>query len=169
MRLLNFIAIDQFIEEWNAQEDKTHTVGHNFLSDWTQDEKDIISGKAARNHENLPQYEGKIPQQNVGYPEVWNWNNGKNVGAVQNQRQCGDCYAFSSTGAVQSAMSITYDKQVELYSVQQVTSCSNAYGNNGCNGGTAPNCFDYLQANPIVSAAVYPFNSGSGTCSACVA
>jgi len=47
MRLQNFIAIDKFIEEWNAQEDKTHTVGHNFLSDWTQNEKDVISGKAA--------------------------------------------------------------------------------------------------------------------------
>jgi hypothetical protein len=54
MRLENFIAIDKFIEEWNAQENKTSTVGHNFLSDWTQEEKDIISGKAARNHEKLP-------------------------------------------------------------------------------------------------------------------
>jgi len=52
MRLQNFIAIDKFIEEWNAQEDKIHhTVGHNFLSDWTQAEKDIISGKAAKNAE----------------------------------------------------------------------------------------------------------------------
>ena len=49
MRMENFNAIDQFIEEWNAQEDKTHTVGHNFLSDWTQAEKDVISGKAAGN------------------------------------------------------------------------------------------------------------------------
>ena len=49
MRLENFIAIDQFIEEWNSQEDKTHIAGHNFLSDWTQAEKDVISGKAAGN------------------------------------------------------------------------------------------------------------------------
>ena len=35
MRLENFIAVDMFIEEWNAKEDKTHTVGHNLLSDWT--------------------------------------------------------------------------------------------------------------------------------------
>ena len=49
MRMANFNAIDLFIEEWNSQEDKTHTVGHNFLSDWTQAERDVISGKAGGN------------------------------------------------------------------------------------------------------------------------
>jgi len=54
---------------------------------------------------------------NATYPAEWNWDNGKNVGAVQNQNRCGDCYAFAGTGAVQSAMSIKYDQTVELYSV----------------------------------------------------
>ena len=45
MRLENFIAIDQFIEEWNSQEDKTHTAGHNFLSDWSEAERSKITPK----------------------------------------------------------------------------------------------------------------------------
>lgn len=49
MRLNNFIEIDKFIENWNSQPDKTHFTGHNFLSDWTQAEKDVITGKAAGN------------------------------------------------------------------------------------------------------------------------
>jgi hypothetical protein len=66
-------------------------------------------------------------------------------------------------------MSIKYDKQVELYSVQQVTSCSQAYGNDCCNGGNPAWVYNYLQKNPIVSAAVYPFDSGDNVCTACVA
>jgi hypothetical protein len=46
LRLQNFIEIDQFVEEWNSNTENTHVVGHNYLSDWTQAEKDIISGKA---------------------------------------------------------------------------------------------------------------------------
>jgi len=39
MRLANFMASDAFIEEWNADATNTHRVGHNFLSDWTAEEK----------------------------------------------------------------------------------------------------------------------------------
>ena len=66
-------------------------------------------------------------------------------------------------------MSITYGKTVELYSVEQVTACSQSFGNDGCKGGNTYWVFDYLQKNPIVSAAVYPFTSGNGSLSACVA
>jgi hypothetical protein len=86
-RLTNFIAVDKFIEEWNAQEDKTHTVGHNFLSDWSQSEKDVISGKAAGNEAKRQQRQANEAGEfkfdpNATYPDSWNWNNGKNVGAV---------------------------------------------------------------------------------------
>ena len=54
MRLQNFIATESFIQEWNTQGETAHRVGHNFLSDWTQAEKDVISGKAAKNAEKAP-------------------------------------------------------------------------------------------------------------------
>jgi hypothetical protein len=88
VRLENFIAIDKFIEEWNAQEDKTHIVGHNFLSDWTQAEKDVISGKAAGNEAKRQEMSNDSSfavfelDPNATYPDTWNWNNGVNVGAV---------------------------------------------------------------------------------------
>jgi hypothetical protein len=48
-------------------------------------------------------------------------------------------------------MAITYKEAVQLYSVEQVTECSQAYGNDGCNGGQVYFVWDYLQKNPIVS------------------
>jgi len=85
MRLQNFIAIDKFIEEWNTQEDKTHTVGHNFLSDWTQAEKDIISGKAAKNAEKtlfLRTKSSNVPLNQATYDSNWNWISQYKVGSV---------------------------------------------------------------------------------------
>jgi hypothetical protein len=87
VRLENFIAIDKFIEEWNALEDKTHTVGHNFLSDWTQEEKDFISGNATGNQAkpkaaSVNLTAGSFEPDLNATPAVWNWNNGVNVGAV---------------------------------------------------------------------------------------
>ena len=44
MRLENFVKIDKFIDEWNANKENTSMVGHNFLSDWTTDEKKKLTG-----------------------------------------------------------------------------------------------------------------------------
>lgn len=89
MRLENFIATDLFIEDWNAQLDKTHTVAHNFLSDWTQAERDIFSGKtyAKENKwtEKIPKKPAAIfePDPNATPPSAWTWQTGSHVGSVQ--------------------------------------------------------------------------------------
>ena len=43
MRMRNFAETDVFIEEWNADLTNTHRVGHNFLSDWTAEEKSKLT------------------------------------------------------------------------------------------------------------------------------
>jgi hypothetical protein len=35
----NFLDIDSFIQEWNADTTHTHVVGHNNYSDWTAEER----------------------------------------------------------------------------------------------------------------------------------
>jgi len=49
MRLNNFAAIDKFVEEWNANIENTSSVGHNFMSDWTDEEKKRLNGLARHN------------------------------------------------------------------------------------------------------------------------
>jgi len=43
-RMQLFEQVDQFIEGWNANEQRTHTVGHNEFSDWTEDERAKMRG-----------------------------------------------------------------------------------------------------------------------------
>ena len=62
------------------------------------------------------------------------WRSGKFVSDVKMQGVCGNCYAFSATGALESAYMIKNNKIGVSYSDQQLTDCcgTNGFGCNGC-------------------------------------
>ena len=43
-RMELFNEVDQFIESWNVQPNRTHIVGHNEFSDWSYDERSKLRG-----------------------------------------------------------------------------------------------------------------------------
>ena len=43
-RMALFEKTDTFIKEWNSKPDQTNTVGHNFISDMTEEEKKKLRG-----------------------------------------------------------------------------------------------------------------------------
>jgi len=104
----HFAASDAFIEEWNADTTNTHRVGHNFLSDWTAEEKAKLTqlGKGS-NFEN-PRSDIPIHEidANQAIPASWNWTASGVVPNVGNQASCGDCYAWSAIGAVEASLAI---------------------------------------------------------------
>jgi C1A family cysteine protease len=93
-----------------------------------------------------PLYEKKYARRS---PASINWRDTEAITAIKNQGQCGSCWAFSATEAVESQLVLTTGSEfaIEL-SPQQIASCSPAtgdYGCQGCNGGFTEGAYEYLK------------------------
>ena len=73
-----------------------------------------------------------------GRPAFLDWRTKGVVTRVKDQGQCGSCWAFSVTAAVESQVAIKRGNLVEL-SEQQLVDCD--LDNRGCSGGYRPNAF----------------------------
>jgi C1A family cysteine protease len=99
------------------------------------------------------------------------WVKAGAVTPVKNQGQCGSCWSFSTTGALEGAYFIRYGKLVS-FSEQQLVSCDNRQNGGkdmGCNGGLMDNAFSWIEKNGgLCTEADYPYTSGTtksaGTC-----
>jgi len=97
-------------------------------------------------------------------PASVDWRTKGVVGAVENEGQCGSCWAFVAAESVASACAIKHGKYVEL-SVQQIVDCSDSYGNDGCNGGLPDQAFQYIIANKGLDTwSSYPYTATDGNC-----
>ena len=128
MRMENFSIVDEFIEEHNSG-NSTHVAGHNQFSDWTRQEYRNMLGKKAA--EPVMNGTTQIFDESTAAASV-NWIDAGAVTPVKDQAQCGSCWSFSATGALEGAHYIA-TKTLKSFSEQQLVSCSTA--NYGCNGG----------------------------------
>ena len=128
-RLGLFNAIDAEINEINANPENTFTVGHNFLSTMTKDEKKRLLGYRAP--ENITE-ESIVVLSEEGLADSVDWRTKGAVNPVKNQGQCGSCWAFSATAAIEGHHFIATGTLLSL-SEQEIVDCDTS--SYGCNGG----------------------------------
>jgi len=104
-------------------------------------------------------------------PESIDWVNNGAVTPVKNQGQCGSCWSFSTTGALEGAYYIK-NGVLDSFSEQQLVDCDtrkNGGKDMGCNGGLMDNAFSWIEKNGgLCTEEDYAYTSGTtktaGTC-----
>lgn len=156
------------VAEHNAK-GLSYRMGLNHMSDWTPEEKRTLMGfkqPKERQLKNSPQAEEFIKSLLARKDEVpaevdWRKSEGV-VTPVKNQKQCGSCWAFATTGVLEGQQRIRNMTFTSL-SEQNLVDCSKE--NNGCNGGVMSIALSFVRTqHGIDDEKSYPYKGKDGKC-----
>ena len=166
--LNNFANNDDIIETHNANKDNTYELGHNHFSHMSFDEFKayVRLGLNSPAEDTVSEFVLEAPQNLSALPTSVDWSTKGAVTGVKDQGNCGSCWSFSATGALEGAYQIKYGSLVS-FSEQNLVSCDTI--DSACNGGLMDNAFSWTKTNGgLCTESGYPYTSGTtgqkGTC-----
>ncbi|XP_047335371.1 zingipain-2-like [Impatiens glandulifera] len=158
------------IDDHNAAENRTYTVGLNELSDLTDEEyrSYYLGLKFDASHQFVL---SKLASQRYAassaeiLPESFDWRTKGAVSPIRKQGECGSCWAFSTIAAVEGINKIKTGELIDL-SAQELIDCDRTV-NRGCKGGFVHQAFEFITRNGgIDTEEDYPYQEADGTCDA---
>ncbi|TKR83142.1 hypothetical protein L596_016779 [Steinernema carpocapsae] len=156
--------------EWINKLNEDLTDGMEFednkFADWSEDEIKKMLLPLASNEDWLRE----LHLANHSYAPVYSrasnngidWRAKNAVGPVKNQQNCGSCWAFATTGLVESANAIAHKTSPVSLSEQELVDCDSA--ESGCDGGVVYYALGYVQREGLMTEASYPYKASQGQC-----
>ena len=164
MRFENFKQNIDLVAAHNAKESSFKLAVNQFADMSKEDFRAKYLGFKFVDQAHLRAQNVEQPANNSALPASVDWNQAGAVTPVKNQGQCGSCWSFSATGAIEGAWFIAKGSLVSV-SEQQLVDCSQAQGNQGCSGGLMDQAFQYVMTNGgLCTEASYPYTAQDGTC-----
>lgn len=147
----------------NADNGRTYDLGPNQFSHLTFEEfKETVGLLEGGLLAPTKSFRGGLvkPVNVSALPAEVDWVTAGAVTPVKNQGQCGSCWTFSTTGALEGAY-FTKWGTLQSFSEQELVSCDTT--DNQCNGGWMDSAFEWVQKNGgLAYEADYPYVSGDG-------
>lgn len=146
---------------------------------WTADENEIsrLPDNERKMRLGLLRQESAPPVKSAGPEESpaltvapasfdWrNYNGGSYVTGVRDQGNCGSCWAFATTAALESNVLITTGVDSDL-SEQLLVSCG---GSGGCGGGYITSASDFIRDTGLPPESYYPYLAKNSKCRSALA
>jgi hypothetical protein len=157
----NWIENHRFIEEINAK-NLSYTLGHNQFSGMNRQEyrEYLVGSPILFQDKPVAVYNKELS----AVPESVDWTKLGAVTPVKDQGQCGSCWSFSTTGALEGAFFIK-NGVLQSFSEQQLVDCDNFRNggkDHGCKGGLMDNAFSWISKNGgLCKESDYPYVSGT--------
>uniref|UniRef100_A0A914DVZ9 Cathepsin L-like n=1 Tax=Acrobeloides nanus TaxID=290746 RepID=A0A914DVZ9_9BILA len=149
-RMLAFISAQQTVRRHNDAYDRGNVsfkLAVNPIADLPFNEYRKLNGFRGIYGDSTKKNSSRfLPPMNVQVPDEIDWRTQDYVTEVKNQGQCGSCWAFSTTGALEGQHKRATGQLVSI-SEQNLVDCSEKYGNHGCQGGWMDYAFQYIKEN----------------------
>uniref|UniRef100_A0A8C5SHM9 Cathepsin L1-like n=1 Tax=Laticauda laticaudata TaxID=8630 RepID=A0A8C5SHM9_LATLA len=153
----------QMIQDHNSQADRgkhTYKLGMNHFGDLTNEEINkrlncLLPDMDLATLKNVVMFKSS---KNLQIPTGVDWRAKGAVTEVKDQGNCGSCWAFSATGALEG-MHFKKTKKLVSLSEQNLIDCSKEQGSDGCKGGFMLQAFEYVRkTGGISSEENYPYD-----------
>jgi C1A family cysteine protease len=152
-----------YIKAHNAKEGITYTQGLNQFSDMTYEEfLTKFTGDLSEDEFKSMGQERVGGRKNVQQGgQAVDWTTTGAVNPVQNQGQCGGCWAFAAAASFEAAYFNTQNTLLK-FSEQASVDCDR--GNAGCNGGSPNTAVRFQKQYGLPLLSDYPYTARDGTC-----
>ncbi len=170
-RLKIFAQNSEIVKSHNKDDKKSFTMGLNKFADLTREEYSaLLNAKSpvttVKPSKGFPE-SAPNAANNLGQSANIDWRRYLQQSSITSSTGCNDNYAWVAAVAHNANYYISRGSLVQyMFSPQTYIDCSGNFGNYGCNGGFAANCFDYSKQWGANTMNDYPYYGVQRPCTA---